>query len=224
MAPEQARGNPADMDERSDIFGLGAVLYEIVSGQRPYGKVHDPDAILARACANQVVPIDDVTSEMGVSRQIKIIIAKATAPDPKDRYQTATELRDAIHAFLRGGLHLPSRAYAPGQIIVQEGDPGNEAYMIASGRCRAYRKVEGGQETLSTMGPGEVFGEMALLLEEPRSASVEAVDKVTVLVLDKHTMSEGLGVDGWTGSLVRALAQRFKKLEQQVRASGIKRS
>jgi eukaryotic-like serine/threonine-protein kinase len=223
MAPEQARGNPADMDERSDIFGLGAVLYEIVSGRRPYGPIHDPDEILAAACANQVVPIDDVTQDIGISRQIKLIIAKATAPDPKDRYQTATELRDALHAFLRGGLHLPSRAYAPGQVIVQEGDPGNEAYMISSGRCRAFRKVEGGQETLATMGPGEVFGEMALLLEEPRSASVEAMDKVTVLVLDKHTMSEGLGVDGWTGSLVRALAQRFKKLEQQVRASGIKR-
>ena len=46
-------------------------------------------------------------------------------------------------------------------------------------------------------GSGHVFGEMALILDEPRAASVEAVDQVTVLVLDKKTMAEGLGEDGW---------------------------
>jgi CRP-like cAMP-binding protein len=61
-------------------------------------------------------------------------------------------------------------------------------------------------------------------LDEPRAATVEAVDRVTVVVLDKQTMTEGLGMGGWTGALVRALAQRFRDLEQRVRASGIKRS
>ena len=55
------------------------------------------------------------------------------------------------------------------------------------------------------MSAGDVFGEMALLLAEPRAATVEAVDHVTVLVLDKPTMTEGLGFGGWTGALVRAL-------------------
>jgi hypothetical protein len=53
---------------------------------------------------------------------------------------------------------------------------------------------------------------------------VEALDNVTVLVLDKHTMTEGLGIDGWTGALVRALAQRFRALEQHVRNSGVRRN
>jgi hypothetical protein len=44
-----------------------------------------------------------------------------------------------------------------------------------------------------------------------------------VLVLDKPTMTEGLGIDGWTGALVRALAQRFRDLEHQVRSSGMRR-
>jgi hypothetical protein len=42
-------------------------------------------------------------------------------------------------------------------------------------------------------------------------------------VLDQQTMTQGLGYDGWTGALVRALAQRFRTLEQQMRDSGIKR-
>jgi CRP-like cAMP-binding protein len=60
-------------------------------------------------------------------------------------------------------------------------------------------------------------------LDEPRYASVEAVDQVTVLVLDKRTMQDGLGSDGWTGALVRALASRFRDLEKKVRKSGMQR-
>ena len=95
--------------------------------------------------------------------------------------------------------------------------------MIVAGRCRAYRTVGDKQETLSTMEPGDAFGEMALILFEPRAASVVAVDEVTVTVLDRATMNEGLGLSGWTGALVRALAQRFADLERMVRSTGIRR-
>jgi serine/threonine-protein kinase len=170
-----------------------------------------------------VISIDEATEDIGVSKNIRSIVDKAVAPDPKDRYQSVVELQKDVRGFLRGGLHLPRRAFAPGSIIIREGDAGDAAYMIVSGRCRAYRTVGDRQETLSTMTSGNVFGEMALLLDEPRAATVEAVDKVTVLVLDKNTLSEGLGIGGWTGSLVRALAQRFRDLELQVRSSGLPR-
>ena len=109
-------------------------------------------------------------------------------------------------------------------MIIREGDRGDAAYLIVSGTCRAYRNVEGGEkEVLASMNAGDVFGEMALLLDEPRAASVEAVTPVTVLVLDKAIITEGLGVNGWTGALVHALALRFRALEQTIRSSGIVR-
>ncbi len=222
MAPEQARGNPADMDERSDVFGLGAMLYEIVSGKLPYGAAPSSDAVLDRARRGQVVPIDDACAGVGVSKRIRTITAKAVAPKPEDRYQSVAELGKELRAFLIGGLHLPRKGFAAGTVIMREGEPGDAAYMIVTGRCRAFREVDGRKEELSIMEPGEVFGEMALLLEEPRAASVEAIDPVTVLVLDKATMTEALGLEGWTGALVRALAQRFRNLEQQVRTSGLR--
>ncbi len=223
MAPEQARGNPDDMDERSDIFGLGAVLYEIVSGKTPYGDVRDPEAILARARANRVIPIDQAAAAIGVSKRLRDIVSRATAPNPADRYESVVALQRDVVSFVRGGLHLPRKAFQPGDVIIREGDGADAAYMIVRGRCRAFRVVGDAQETLAIMGVGDVFGEMALLLDAPRAASVEAVDAVTVLVLDKHTMTEGLGIDGWTGALVRALAARFRDLEQQVRTSGMRR-
>jgi serine/threonine-protein kinase len=224
MAPEQARGNPKDMDERSDIFGLGAILYEIISGQMPYGVERDQEKVIKLAQAGKVVPIEQAVFGVGVSRRICAIVDKAVQPEPEDRYQTVIDLQAAVRAFLLGGLHLPRRVFLPGSLIVEEGDVGNEAYMILSGRCRAYRNVDGGQETLQEMAAGDVFGEMALLLDEPRAASVEAEERTSVMVHDKNTMTEGLGFDGWTGALVRALAQRFRVLEQHVRSSGLKRS
>jgi serine/threonine-protein kinase len=223
MAPEQARGNPAEMDERSDVFGLGAVLYEIVTGKTPFGEHRNPDMVMKRAAAGQVVAVDDAAAGIGISKRLRDIISRATAPKPADRYQTVLELQREVQAFLRGGLHLPRKQFPRGTVIIREGDTGDAAYMIVAGHCRAYRTVGSEQETLAVMEPGDVFGEMALLLEEPRAATVEAMDPVTLLVLDKTTMTEGLGIDGWTSALVRALAQRFRDLEQQVRSSGMRR-
>lgn len=224
MAPEQARGNPNESDERSDVFGLGALLFEVLSGRGPYGHSHDGAAILQRATAGQVQSIDAACEKIGVSRRIRAIAERATQPDPAKRYQKVSELQDAMRAFLHGGLHLPRKAFAPGEIIFREGEKGDCAYMIIAGRCRAFRSADGVEESLAVMEPGDVFGEMALILYEPRAASVVAIDEVTVLVLDQTTMNEGLGLSGWTGSLVRALAQRFADLEQMVRDSGLRRS
>jgi eukaryotic-like serine/threonine-protein kinase len=224
MSPEQAAGDPSKMDERADVFGLGALLYEIITGQAPYGSEYNPDKIIEMAKLGKVVPIEQAAQGIGVSQRLCRIVTRALAFVPDERYQTVLELQDDVRAFLRGGLHLPRKGFMPGQVIISEGDVGDAAYMIVSGTCRAYRTVDGQQETLAQMGPGDVFGEMALLLDDPRAATVEAVDRVTVLLLDKATMTEGLGLDGWTGALVHALANRFRNLERQVRSSGIKRS
>jgi serine/threonine-protein kinase len=224
MAPEQAKGNPKDLDERADVFGMGAVLYEIVSGYTPYGDTYDADEALRRAAAGEIIPIDVATENIGASKRIRSIVEKAVAPRREDRYQSILELQKDVRQFLRGGLHLPRQLFKAGSVIIREGDVGDSAYMIASGKCRAYRThADGSQETLAEMGVGDVFGEVALLLEEPRAASVEAVDQTSVLVLDKRTMQDGLGSDGWTGALVRALASRFRDLEKTIRQSGIKR-
>jgi eukaryotic-like serine/threonine-protein kinase len=223
MAPEQARGNPEEMDERSDVFGLGAILYEIVSGKLPYGEARDVESVLRRAEAGQVVPIDVACLGIGVSKRIRSIVERAVSPDPRDRYASVVELQADVRSFLRGGLHLPRKVFPPGSVIIREGDVGDAAYMIVSGRCQVTRRVGEQEEPITTMGAGDVFGEMALLLAEPRAATVVAEDNVTVLLLDQRTLSAGLGADGWTGALVRALAQRFRDLEQTVRESGVRR-
>lgn len=68
-----------------------------------------------------------------------------------------------------------------GTMIFDEGDPGNELYLIASGRVRISKRGRGGeQETLNYLGPDDYFGEMALFESAPRSARATAAER-TVL-------------------------------------------
>jgi cAMP-dependent protein kinase regulator len=69
--------------------------------------------------------------------------------------------------------------------IVRQGDVGHEAFVVARGMLRVVRR-EGGDETqLAQLGPGSIFGEMALISESPRSASVIALEPAQLLVLDR---------------------------------------
>jgi CRP-like cAMP-binding protein len=71
--------------------------------------------------------------------------------------------------------------YAPNQLIFCEFEPGNEFYFIQSGRVKIVKIVNNTEKTLDVLKPGDVFGEMAILEEEPRSASAIAVENSRLL-------------------------------------------
>ncbi|HZP97794.1 MAG TPA: cyclic nucleotide-binding domain-containing protein [Candidatus Limnocylindria bacterium] len=77
------------------------------------------------------------------------------------------------------------QSYAPGQEIVHQGDTGVGAFIIRSGKVEIVQEKDGHETKLTTLGPGDVFGEMALLDEFPRSASVRAVEPTTVLGIQR---------------------------------------
>lgn len=200
MSPEQARGNPGEMDERSDVFGLGAILYEILSGRSPYGSARSGNVILTRAWNGQVVPIDEAAVGVALPRRIRAIAQKAVAANPAERYQSAVELQSDLRAFLRGGLYGRRETFLPGALICTAGELENAAYLIVEGRCRAFRLWAGRKETLATMQPGDVFGTTAPVLLADRPTSIEAIDRVTVQVLDGASVAALFGCEGETGS------------------------
>ncbi|MFB0522023.1 MAG: cyclic nucleotide-binding domain-containing protein [Desulfatiglandales bacterium] len=92
----------------------------------------------------------------------------------------AKEKLDEITQALQGKV-VPART-----IIFRQGDPGDSFYLINSGKVRVFRKDRDGVGTdLSQLGPGQSFGEMALLTGEPRSANVEASEETHLSVLTK---------------------------------------
>jgi CRP/FNR family transcriptional regulator, cyclic AMP receptor protein len=75
--------------------------------------------------------------------------------------------------------------YEPGQEIVRQGDTGVGAFIIRSGKVDIVQDRDGKEQKIATLGPGDVFGEMALLDEFPRSATARAVDPTTALGIQR---------------------------------------
>jgi CRP/FNR family cyclic AMP-dependent transcriptional regulator len=77
-------------------------------------------------------------------------------------------------------------SHALGTKIFQHGDAGDKLYLILEGKVRISRDVPGmGEEALAVLGPGQVFGEMALLDEAPRSADARVHERCRLLVIAK---------------------------------------
>ncbi len=75
------------------------------------------------------------------------------------------------------------RRFEPEEIIVREGEPGDSFYLIREGHVHVVKYLEGRELVLAELGLGEGFGEMALLIDQPRSATIKALDQVETLVL-----------------------------------------
>jgi CRP/FNR family transcriptional regulator, cyclic AMP receptor protein len=78
-----------------------------------------------------------------------------------------------------------TRTYPASGTIVREGQLGLGLYCIQSGSVRVTKSTPSGERELRIMGPGESFGELALLDDQPRSATVTAVEETTAVLLDK---------------------------------------
>jgi putative ABC transport system ATP-binding protein len=88
---------------------------------------------------------------------------------------------------------MQKRKYARGDVIIRQGDVGEEFFVIAHGSVSVTAQKSGGPESqIATLGPGDVFGEMALLTDEPRNATVSAVEDLETYYLDKKGFHEAL--------------------------------
>ena len=214
MAPEQAKGVLPEIAERTDVFGLGALLYFILAGRPPF-EGSTASETLTRA--RNGLFVDPEHTERGArAPALCRIVRKAMAPAAADRHGSVLELQEDVRAFLNVGLHFPSRGFAPGDVIVREGEPGDEAFIITSGNCMVLKLERGEQRLVRRLGPGDVFGETAILLRTPRTATVVATDDVTVKIVTRPLIEERLGPSTWLGRFVLALADRYREVDEQL--------
>lgn len=151
----------------------------------------------------------------GIPEGLMAIVQRAMSPRPDDRHGSMLELRDELISFMRGGRDLPRKAVAGGEHIVREGEAGEEVFILVEGTVEAYRTVNGEKVTLGTMHPGDVFGEMAILIDSPRTASVVALENCSLIVVTPELLEREIeGLEPWMASLTRALARRFREREE----------
>jgi CRP/FNR family cyclic AMP-dependent transcriptional regulator len=95
------------------------------------------------------------------------------------------------HALQRLAAITYEEAYPAGTYIFRHGDVGDKLYLILDGRVRIARQISGmGEEALAVLGAGQVFGEMALLDESPRSADALAHESCRLLAIGKEDLDD----------------------------------
>lgn len=106
------------------------------------------------------------------------------------------------------GAILERRFVPRGSVIMKEGDRGNSAFLIQSGQVKVYIEKDGKSVELARMGLGQIFGEMALVFDEPRTANVEALEDCNLIVITRQTLQQKLDKSDPT---VRAIVPMLMK-------------
>lgn len=208
MAPEQAMGSLEQQGVCTDVYGLGAILYCLLTGTGPNVALpnsasmhHAPDP-RQRAVWPVLPPgLCDITM-------------RALEPLPVHRYPSVDDLKRDVENFLRGGGWFKTQTFGKGTVIVKEGDESDSAFIVIDGQCEVFRWVRGERQVVRQVGPGEIFGETGLLTRRPRTATVVALSDVRAMLITEEALEQELERSDWMRVLVQALATRFRELDQ----------
>ncbi|MDO8145276.1 serine/threonine-protein kinase [Isoptericola sp. 178] len=143
MSPEQARGRP--LDERSDVYAVGALAYYVLTGHPPYERA-TPDDVL-RAHVGAPVPAPSAR-RAAVPAAVDRFVAQAMAKDPARRFASAAAMRTAVASLLGGSAAVaaPGGGASPDQTMdlgrVDEDDPHRTAALGAVGAAAAAAAVD----------------------------------------------------------------------------------
>jgi CRP-like cAMP-binding protein len=107
-----------------------------------------------------------------------------------------------------------AKLFRPGDIIIREGDAGGSAYLIENGKVEIFKTINGQKSILATIGEGAIFGEMALVDDQKRSASALALVPTTALVIDRKVLDAAIQQ---SHPVVRALLHAYVR---HLRAAG----
>lgn len=114
---------------------------------------------------------------------------------------------------------VPIKVIPKDQIIFREGAKGDAGYLIKSGKVEISKLIDGKKLVLENLGPGSLFGEMALILDQDRAASAVASEPVELFVLDKDGFTNMLDKSPKIlAVLLKSLVNRLKKTVEQISA------
>jgi tRNA A-37 threonylcarbamoyl transferase component Bud32 len=237
MAPEQIEGR--ELTFHSDMYSLGVVLYELLTGRRPFSG-RSIEALVQQILFEEPAPPSGLRP--GIQPEIDAVVMRALKKRPEQRYGTwaqfSVELSKAVALALPAGAIADSEKYlalskvemlqllsdaefwelafagkwsrAPkGTILIREDDPGQSFFFLAKGEVKVTR----GTRLLNTVNEGECFGEMGYIRggEEPRHATVQAVADVLVAEFQPETL-QSMGQQAQlhlTRALVRNVVDRL---------------
>ena len=237
MSPEQIEGKTLTF--HSDMYSMGVVLYELLTGQRPFS-ADNIEALMAKILKHEAVPPRELRKELPKSFDSAVL--RALKKDPALRYATWPEF--ALELAKLGELVLPPgsipdsekyvslkkvpmlstladselwelaragnwRRIPKGNLVVQEDAKGKSFFFLAKGEAKVTKK----KKLLNMVNSGECFGEMAYIGggEQPRHATVEAMSELLLSEFEPGALEQmSLGAQlQLTRALVRNVTDRL---------------
>ena len=108
------------------------------------------------------------------------------------------------------------RQYQPGEEIIRQGDTGVGLFILTSGRVRVTQNRQNDTFDLGVLEHGQVFGELSLLDDLPRTATITSIEPCTVIIVPIWDFRAALRDNpSMTLSLLSSLSQRIRRIEQQ---------
>ncbi len=203
MSPEQARGENESIDARTDIYSLGATLYELLAGRSPFqgDTVYD---LLKRIVEEEAVSVR--THRPEIDRDLDTIVMKCLRKEPENRYSTSGELSEDLQRYL-------------GKEPLKHARPTTFGYLIAK-KVRKQPMTWGlGAALLVSIVIGAGFGIDALLernrieregsekADRAREKANMAVLRATALMDARQALQRGEGSESLLGMLKKAEAE-----------------
>lgn len=166
--------------KEGEVFGELALLYNAPRAATIVAEENSVLWSLDRECFNHIV------KEAAVRRREKYVefLGKVQILSKMDPYERS-QLADVLKTL----------KFEPGEYIIKQGDVGNDFYIVEEGHAIATKVIHEGHaaEEVMKYNPGDYFGELALIKNEPRAANIQAVSKVHCLSLDRHSFKRLLG-------------------------------
>ncbi len=214
MAPEQVLRR--EQDHRVDIYQLGIVLFELLTGQVPF-KAGSTEETLTRVCTEPLPPPGRINSEVPV--ELDRIVAHCVEKSATKRFSSARQLADALAQYLRSGKHRGIAAdpelvgrlkrfeifslfsdqeieelvkagefvtCSAGEQIVKENENDSNFFVLIEGNAKVVKK----SKILSNFVPGSCFGQIGAFARQKRSAEVTAQEDCKLLQINALLFKE----------------------------------
>ena len=116
---------------------------------------------------------------------------------------------------------LERKVFQMGEVIFKEGEEGNRAFVVQRGEVEISKTIDGKRTVLGVVGPGGIFGEMALIDEAPRMATAVTLDVTTVILVSRQMLEQKLAkADPFLRGLINIFAANLRSLGQKKAEDG----
>ncbi len=242
MSPEQI--NDREVDSRTDLFSLGVILYELLTGRHPFA-ADKISTLLNKVINDQPTALRFFRNDLPAN--LEQVIERALAKDPEQRYQSGLEFaadlstigdlggtEDDLHSqerfnavrqldffsdFADAEIWEILRAtlwqdYQPGEEIITEGEVDDAFYVIVSGSVL----VRKGSKSIAILRRGDCFGEMGYITKTKRTATILVTSLVSIMKINA-TLVEQLSKDTqlrFHRVFLRTLVDRLSRASDQL--------